>query len=226
MALTSLAENLRREGVYDFRLQPHFSCVFSGPSSSGKTTLCLELLRNREDWISGKISKIIYCYTYLSDDLVEFQRKYPHFVLTDSITEAKEMIVEDSILIIDDKMIEMTNRTVQAQINDIFIRGVHHLKYNCILLVQNLFHESLRVVLSNLTYMCVFNNPKNKFAITYLAKQISPENFKYIVSAFKDVCSKDSFNYLFFDFSQRWPERYRVRSSIYPDPTTIIYAPE
>lgn len=214
------------KNTLDFRLQPYFSMVLTGPSGSGKTSLVIQLIRNREQYINGPTSRVIFCYHYLQPEIAQLKREDPNIILTDSITEAKELAIKDSLLILDDKQNEFQQKSVLNEVTEIFVRGVKHAEYNCCVLVQSLFHESLRVIMNNVNYLLVFNSPRNKQGISYLARQMSPDNYKYVLEAFRHACFDKPYCYLFIDYTMKTPERWRIRSSLYPDKETVIYSSE
>ena len=217
---------MAEDKTFDFRLQKYFSMVFSGPSGSGKTNLVIQLIRNREEYINGPTSRVIFCYQYLQPEIVQLKREDPNIILTDSITEAKELVIKDCLLVIDDKQTQLQEKSVLNDVTEIFIRGVKHMEYNCVLLVQSLFHESLRVIMNNSNYLAVFNSPRNKQGIGFFGRQMSPDNYKYVLQAFRHACFDRPYCYIFIDYTMMCPERWRICSSLYPDKDTVIYSAE
>ena len=192
--------------------------------STGKTSLVLQLIRNRHEWFDKPSSRVIFLYNFLQPELVQLKREDPNVILVDNLAEAKELAIKDSLLVIDDKQQEMSQKSFLNEVIEIFIRGVRHNEFNCVLLVQSLFLDNLRVIMNNCNYLVLFNSPRNKQGINFLAKQISPNDWRYIVDAYRHACYDKPFCYLVFDFTMATPERWRLRSSIYPSKDTILFS--
>jgi len=92
--------------------------------------------------------------------------------------------------------------------------------------VQNLFNKGKehRTISSNSHYIIVFKNPRDSSQIIHLAKQAYPSRPKIAQQAFADATS-DPFGYLLFDFKQSTPEKFRLRSKIFPDENRVVYVP-
>ena len=75
----------------------------------------------------------------------------------------------------------------------------------------------------NANYIIYFKNPRDRAQITYLARQIFPENVKFIQEVYKDATSKPH-TYLLIDLKQDTPDDYRIRTNILPDEEpTFVY---
>lgn len=113
--------------TYDFRLQSPFAIVFSGASRSGKSTLAEEVIRNRDTYINGKITKVIYCYSYLSKGFAALKSEDPeNIVLVDNFQEINNHLVEDCLLVLDDALTYLDNKSYLEQITDLFTKRIHH----------------------------------------------------------------------------------------------------
>jgi hypothetical protein len=76
----------------------------------------------------------------------------------------------------------------------------------------------------NAHYMIIFKNPRDAAQITYLARQISPENPKFLVEAYRDATSIPH-GYLLIDLKQNTPDVLRYRTDIFERNVTI-YVPK
>jgi hypothetical protein len=63
--------------------------------------------------------------------------------------------------------------------------------------------------------MVLMKNDRDKQQISILSKQISPNNSKYILEAYKDATVKP-YDYLLLDFSPETNNIIRLRSKIFP----------
>ena len=93
----------------------------------------------------------------------------------------------------------------------------HH--YNCftVFLCQNLFDKKgdLRTLSINTQYMILFNNPRDRSAITHLAKQIFPGRVGILNKAYREAVNGRSHGYLLLDFHQQQDDKVRIRSNIF-----------
>jgi len=115
-----------------------------------------------------------------------------------------------------------TNRSV----TDLFTKGSNHRNISVICIAQNLFNKGKehRAISLNSHYIVVFKNPRDLSQIIHLAKQAYPSRPKIVQQAFADATS-DPYGYLLFDFKQSTPEKFRLRSKIFPDENRVVYVP-
>lgn len=125
---------------------------------------------------------------------------------------------DPKLVIMDDLMGQ-----VDKHIVEIFTRASHHRNLSVFFLTQNLFHKSQREISLNSSYIVVFKNPRDRAQILHFARQIWPENSRFVQDAYTDISSKPH-GYLMFDLKQSTPENCRLRTDIFPDdPHTIVY---
>jgi hypothetical protein len=114
--------------VSDFRLRVYFAMVVAGPSNCGKSSLIAKLIEKRNTTINTKLTKIIYCYKHLPISVYKKEKTNPQFLFTSDLEEAHSNIVKNSILILDDKWMEIVkNRDIFDKIQSYFLDGSHHL---------------------------------------------------------------------------------------------------
>lgn len=87
-----------------------------------------------------------------------------------------------------------------------------------IFITQNIFHQGRgqRDISLNSSYIVIFKNPRDRAQIQHLARQVFPENPKFLQEAYLDATSRPH-GYLLLDLKQCTPDNYRVRTSIFPD---------
>ena len=155
--------------------QHPFTCVISGPTGCGKTHLLLTILEKSIDLIIPTPERIIYCYSIWQDvfdklkDKVEFHKGIFDFEEVDPSTV--------NLIIFDDLMSESDNISIQ----NLFTKGSHHLNISVFLLTQNLFNKGKfsRTINLNSQYTIIFDNPRDRSQIRYLARQMFPHNSKF-----------------------------------------------
>lgn len=92
---------------------------------------------------------------------------------------------------------------------DIFIKG--HRNLSVFYLTQNLFHQGKgqRDISLNSSYIIYFKNPRDKTQIRYLARQVSPDNPKFIEDAYRDA-TIEAHGYLMVDLKQS------IKTNVFP----------
>lgn len=124
------------------------------------------------------------------------------------------------LVIMDDLMSQLDKTIVE-----IFTRVSHHRNLSVFFLSQNLFHKGQREISLNSSYIVIFKNPRDRAQIAHFARQIWPENSRFVQNAYADISSKPH-GYLVFDLKQSTPENCRLRTDIFPDDAyTVVYVP-
>ncbi len=70
--------------------------------------------------------------------------------------------------------------------------------------------------------MIVFKNPRDSLGISTLARQMYPNNTKYLLESFQDA-TKKPYGYLLLDLHQLTTENMRLRTNILPGEKQIVY---
>lgn len=128
------------------------------------------------------------------------------------------------LVIIDDLMRESSSGEV---IVDLFTKGSHHKNLSVVLISQNLFHQGRgqRDISLNANYIVVFKNPRDRAQIRHLARQVYPNDPKFLEEAYHDATSHPH-GYLLLDLKQSTPDEFRFRTCIFPnDSAHYVYIP-
>lgn len=193
--------------------------LLSGPTGSGKTSFIKQFLQERNELIDTHIEEVIYCLPeeQVVDQSIPFSKLYRGIP---DISMFKDLIPR--IVILDD-LLSSVNTTVV----ELFTRGSHHFNLSVIFVVQNLFNKKIREISLNSHYIILMKNPREKLQTNVIARQISPENSRFICEAYKDATEKP-YGYLLLDLHQTTPEEYRVRTNIFhsESPHNLIYIPK
>lgn len=129
---------------------------------------------------------------------------------------------EPKLIVVDDMMRETNDSVV-----DLFTKGSHHRNLSVFFITQNLFHQGRgqRDISLNAHYIVCFKNPRDRAQIKYLARQMYPDNTKFIVDAYSDA-TKTPHGYLLLDLKQSTPDNMRVRTTVFPDDSyQYVYEP-
>lgn len=147
--------------------------------------------------------------------------------------EFKEGLPDDSdytrdpdkakLLIVDDLMSESSKKVMV----DLFTKKSHHANLSVFFITQNLFHQGkgLRDISLNTGYIILFKNPRDRAQIAHLARQVCPENPKFLQEIYFDA-TLEPYGYLLLDLKQSTPENCRFRTCIFPcDKYSFVYVP-
>ena len=205
-----------------------FTCLVSGPTQSGKTTLLHKILIAFSQISDKTPTKIMYCYSRWQEKFNDLKRQQPLVEFNEGLPnidlfDPKEV----NVLILDDLMQQCGNT---ASICEIFTVDSHHKNISVFFLTQNLFppEKYARTISRNCNYVIVFDNPRDRSQIINFAKQMFPSNTNFLTESFQDIINCRSYGYLFLDLTQhpvygtsRNP--FRVQTGICPDEIRIIY---
>lgn len=199
--------------AYDYSLLVHpFTCVIAGPSKSGKTNLLTEIISKNERLIRPRIGRIVYCFSVWQPEFEKLEKKHGvefHQGMCDVSVLRSD---ENNLIIYDDLMDECA---VDKSILDLFTKGSHHMNISVIVLTQNVFSKGKnnRTISLNTQYLILFNNPRDRSQIGFMARQMYPEAPRFLQDAYRDAATRPH-GYIFVDNNQQTPEELRVQSNI------------
>lgn len=208
--LISLLENitfLKKEKKMLHFKAPSTTLVV-GVSQSGKTCLVRKMIR--ENIYEKTIKKVKWIYLYaapwfLEEPNIEFVQGMP------------ETFDDCDLIVIDDMMHHLNDRVA-----DLFTATSHHRNLSVILILQNLFPKAkvARDISLNAHYIIVFKNARDMNQVNCLARQLYPNNSRFLMDAYIKATAKP-YNYLLIDCHPSTPEEYRLRESVFSDPSGI-----
>ena len=205
---------------FDLRLRHPSNFLFCGPSSSGKTTLALEIIKNKRFLFNVVPKHVILIYSHPQK---VYQDMYALGVIThmidgyENFEQLKEMVMSykydgQSILVFDDQLSSLNDDILR-----IFHELSHHGSCSVMFLSQNLFfaNRKFRSISLNAHYIFVLKQVRDSSQIINLAKQYSPYRPNYVIEAYRQA-TRSSFSYLLFDFRNDSPDIIRLRTKILP----------
>ena len=204
-----------------------FTMIIAGPSGSGKTVFTKKILESRNIFTktilesnstSGKkileakivrveFSEIIWCYS----EIGSLGKRMSNITYQEGLPSEDQYDGTPKLVILDDLMHE-TNESVAK----LFTKISHHRNVSVISITQNIFsrNKNSRDISLNVHYLTLFKNPRDKAQISYLARQVCPENSKFFMDSFYDATSSPH-GYLFVDFKQETSDSDRISSDIF-----------
>lgn len=205
----------------DTRWKHPFTCIVAGPTMCGKSVFVKRFLNNLSHVCNVRFDRILFYYG-------EWQNSYRDEFRVDggsrSILEFKEGLPQPSdysldnekrkLIVLDDLMRESSGSVVL----DLFTKGCHHKNISVIFITQNIFHKGShqRDLSLNSNYIVLFKNPRDRAQIQHLARQVFPENPRFLQEAYLDAC-RPAHGYLLLDLKQDTPDEFRFRTCIFPD---------
>lgn len=211
----------------DLKFKHPFTCIAGGPTSCGKTVFVSKFLHNLDVMVDQKIQEIIWCYgesQQMHDELKRTLSTPLKFV--EGIPNLNEISSEATppprLIVIDDMMRESDGKVV-----DVFSKGSHHRNLSIIFITQNIFHQGkgARDMSLNAHYLVIFKNPRDRSQFQTMARQIYPEDTKFVTEAYNDATSQPH-SYLLIDLRQDTPDAFRFRSEIFPEENHFVYIPK
>lgn len=199
-------------------LKHPFTLMLCGPSSCGKTTFAIKLIKSLQPlenllWFNGEINGL--------PKLINSMAKTVH--ISDNIPESFDDVQENSLIVLDDLMTDAYTKSIC----DLFTKGSHHKNVSVILITQNLFHQGkyCRDISLNCKYLVLFKNPRDKSQIYPLARQIYPENPSALVDVYKEA-TLIPHGYLFLDLTQSTNDLIRFQTDVFNSQYKTYFCPK
>jgi ribonucleotide reductase alpha subunit len=201
--------------------------ICAGQTGSGKSFFTKQLLQNKKYiFAPGPPKHVILFYRewqklydeMKSENLVnEFVKGMPEEKTLKKLLE-KNVKKGGSLIIFDDLMSDIGNT-----LSNCFTVYSHHYNTTVLLLIQSLFLENkaYRICSLNSHYIILMKNKRDGASVSYLARQISPYNTKYITKAYAKATEKP-YSYLLFDLRQETNDLIRIRNNIFDTPISIF----
>ena len=206
--------------MFKMSLQHPFTCIIAGPTCSGKTYLVRSIITEKA--VYPPPEKIIWLYAEdqpLYKDLdVEFIQGIP------ADLESRFDGKTPTLVIIDDLMTQLHS---DERLTRLFTVGSHHRNLSVIFIVQNLFHQGreMRNLSLNSHYIILFKNPRDRYQVSVLARQMYPGNSKFVEEAYNDA-TRGAYGYLFLDLKPNTQEDFRIQTGILPSDVKHVYIPK
>lgn len=117
-----------------------------------------------------------------------------------------------SIVVIDDFM-----SNISKDLDEIVRVTSRHYKTSTFILFQSLFppHKLARQISLNVKFLHIHKNPRENAQIQYLARQLMPHSYRWIVDAYHEV-TKEPYSCLLVDLTQERDSNLRFRSNYLP----------
>ena len=203
----------------DFRIRYNRTMCIVGPSHSGKTTFTLQLLDHRNEIFDTQPNRVIWCYGIYQHELNSLLTSKGF--LTQSGLPSISDIKPYDLIVLDDFLNESQN---SKEVTDMFTKAAHHKPCFIIFIMQNLFPsgKESRTRSLNTQYYVIFKNPRDKSQLQFLARQVFPQKSKALIEVF-ETATAEPHGYLFLDFTQECPDKFRFRSHLFGNKPMQFY---
>lgn len=209
----------------DLRWKHPFTAIVAGPSGSGKSCFVTRFIDNMNEMCDTHFANIYWHQPQVnigsnsnnnnSDGKIQYRTGLPDQDEFDGNSPPNLIVVDDMM------------RESDGSVVDLFTKGSHHRNLSVFFITQNLFHQGRgqRDISLNAHYMVCFKNPRDRAQIKHLARQVYPDQTKFIEEAYTDA-TKTPHGYLLLDLKQTTPDQLRVRTNVFPDDTFhFVYEP-
>ena len=172
----------------------------AGQSGCGKSVFIARLLANVDDMITPVPKNIVYC----NGEFQSLFDEFPHVNFIQCLPDISQFYGKESSFLIMDDLMHQSN----GSIADLFTRVSHHRNVCVFFLSQNLFHKLKhnRTMSLNSHYIIMLNNPRNAGQIATLARQMYPNQSKFLIEAFEDATRMPN-GYLLIDLKAETEQR-------------------
>lgn len=225
MKCKHLTSNHRRVNMVFVKFELPINIMVVGPSQAGKSHFIQKLILNSKDMFKQPVGRVIYSYSVWSKsfepleklDFVEFTKTIP---TSEELVDYWEANEKYTILVLDDLM-----HSVTKEISKLFCVTSHHAGLGILYSCQNLFSQNKyqRELSLNTHVFCLFKNKRNSLQIRTLSSQIFPGKVDFVMDAYRQAI-KEEYSFLVIDL--KGPEKYSLRSNIFPSETTRVYLPK
>jgi nucleoside-triphosphatase THEP1 len=192
-------------------LKPPCRFLVAGASGTGKSRLVQQFLENQEHIFGIKFSVIRYCISEPDDIYYELAATFPNLEIVEGIPAdyienpgAYKKRSEHHLLILDDLA---RSAAKCPAVDDLFTKVARHWNITVFLISQNIYHKGphLREISLNCTVLVLTKNNRDPGQIATLAKQLEPQNPKFVIDAYNKAMQLRPFGYLVVDLSIETP---------------------
>ena len=200
------------------KLKDPFTCLCSGSTGSGKTSLIADILDKQ--LITPKPDYVLWLYAEDQPLYKNMPGVHFHQGIPDDLDDWFDA-TKNNLLILDDLMLQATS---DPKITKLFSVNRSHRSLSTICIVHNLFDQGtqMRTISLNTQYIIVFKNPRDNQQIATLARQMYPRKSQFLIEAFQDA-TKNPFGYLLIDLKPTTAEFLRIRTDITSTPIVYIH---
>lgn len=198
----------------ELKIKMPFGMIISGPTSSGKTTFLLHLLKFYKNLIIPSPKTVLYCYGEYHSYVPQLQKSgievfagVPPDILLSKLEKPLLLILDDLMLHVKEKFL-----------SDLFTKKSHHQNIGVIFISQNLFEKNIKVARNNSQYLVLMRAPNAALQIRNIGVQLFPKQLDYFLQSYTSA-TENPYGYLFIDLHAGSNPLLKLRTNIFPDDT-------
>jgi hypothetical protein len=195
--------------------------VIAGPSSSGKSTLMMKLMRHANEMFEPRPAEIVYAYGQYHKFIPKLQSEgittHPGLPSEEFLNARRRPL----LLVMDDLMMSASDN----YLTDLYTKKNHHQQIFSCFLSQNLYDKHLRVARNNSQYIILTRAPNALLSIRTLGSQLFPKQLNYFIDAYNQA-TKENYGYIVLDLHPASSQQLRIRTNIFPDEKRVIFLPQ
>lgn len=152
----------------------------------------------------------------------ELQNQHENVNIIEGL-QFENLATEGSLIIVDDQMNDCVK---SSNIQEYFVKKVHHRSVSIIFLCQNLFPQGKfgRDIRLNVHYIVIFKSPSLNSQVRFLGRQIFPNSPTFLPDAYKQA-TELPFSYILVSLHPECNEALRVRTGILPNEQPFVFIP-
>lgn len=212
-------------GPATFTLPCYSNCLIIGATSSGKTTLCMDIILNRNKIYDKRVDKVIYLYQNYQSIFDKVKDENVIFVSTieEFEQELENSAKADHRLCFFDDFVTNAVTKYSAYILEIFIRRSHHERLSVFFNTQLLYPSpKFRSVTLNSHFYIFFRN-HHEAQLHFFMRSVNPNQWRSLVQVYLHCINEKKFGYLFMSNHPQTQSLSRLRSSIIPATGTSVF---
>lgn len=200
----------------DLRWKHPFTAIVAGPSGSGKSCFVDRFIKHSSDMCDTHFANVYWYQPQVNHNSSSSTSVDSRIQYRSGLPDQNEFDENSppNLIVVDDMMRESDSSVLV----DLFTKGSHHRNLSVFFITQNLFHQGRgqRDISLNAHYIVCFKNPRDRAQIKHLARQVYPDQCKFIEESYTDA-TMVAHGYLLLDLKQTTPDNMRVRTCVFPD---------
>lgn len=209
-----------------FPFEDHSTISIIGPSKVGKTFWLYQLLKNKRVMFPTPIEKIIYCYGAFQPMFEQMKNDIDKIIFHEGLLDNLKKFADGlhNLVVLDDLQNDIISNPEALKL---FTQGSHHLNLTVIYISHNIYAQGRysKTINLNTQYLIIFKSFRDAQQIVTLNRQIFPHSGRALIEAYEDAI-KTKYGYIVVDLTAHGIDKFRLRTKIFPEETTIIYVPK
>lgn len=202
----------------DVLFKAPFTCIVSGASGTGKSTLVFKIMENYKKLITPPPGNVMLAYGQYHSEIPKLEAMGVHVYPGLPSDEILGSFDGGLLLVIDDFL----GKISEDYLSSLFTRKSHHMNISVFYLTQTLFDKKSKVARENASYIILTRSPSNYLAITTLGGRYFPGASAFFKDAYRQATA-EKYGYLLVDNHPQGNPLLRLRTHILADEPTEVF---